>query len=175
MADTEKTSEHTIIVNNRVGELGFYLSAYARVAQPRGGSASGSPVSKDSLQLLDKVRFMPGMNIPQHSAAVGQGRRAVTDEELAEVLKHPEFKRQVEMGTITVYKSLAEISVAERARIAKNCSDTTVLKAWLGQETHDKVKQEIAAQLAEINDKGSEGDYRDVREPTPEHNNHPGI
>jgi hypothetical protein len=176
MSDTEKiTADTIIIINNRVGELGFYLTPYGRVAGVNPTAKGTQPFSKDSLQPLEKVRFMPGMNLPMVSAVVGAARRACTEDEVRHVLQHQDFKRQTELGTLAVYKSLTEIPVSERSKIARNCSDTHVLRAWLEQETHDKVKVEIQAQLTEINDKGNDGDYRDVRNARPEHSDHPNI
>lgn len=166
MSDTEKNTESCCIVNNRVGELGFFLGSYgaSKIVDKRG-----------ALTPPDKIRFMPGLNLPEFSAVVGAQRRAVDQAELKHVLEHVDFKRLCDMGTITVYKNIGDISITEKIRIARNCSDTVVLRAWLEREASDKVKVEIAAQLAEIDDKGNDGDYRDVRGAVAEHSDHPGL
>lgn len=161
MADISKLC----IVNTQVRELDLPLGAYnSKITDKRG-----------ALPPIESVRLMPGMNLPMFSASIGQSRRTLTEAEIKVVLESSHMKRLVETGTIVLADSLGDISVNERSRIAKTTSDTTVLEAWAGQETNERVKADIAAQLAEIQVTRPDGDYRDVRGARPGDQASPGF
>ena len=150
-----ESTDKTVIINTGVRELIFPLSAYgkSKVVDTRG-----------ALPAIESVRFMPGINIPMHKAIVGVARRPLTDAELEHVLKGENRRRLVETGVMVVTQDLTQnVNVSERAKLARTSADVVCLRAWLGQETNDKVKSEIQAQLAEIEQTRAEGDYRDVQ------------
>ena len=163
----EITDNKIIVINTGVRELIFPLDKYgnSKVTDKRG-----------ALPSIESVRFMPGLNIPLHSAVVGPARRPLTETELDHVLKSEHMRRLTDTGTITVTKDLATaVTVNERAKLARSTSDVVCLRAWLGQESNEKVKSEIEAQLAEINENRPEGDYRDVKIEKPSDSASPGF
>lgn len=150
-----ESTDKTVLINTGIRELIFPLSAYgkSKVVDTRG-----------ALPAIESVRLMPGINIPMHRAIVGVARRPLTEAELKHVLEGDNMRRLVETGVIVVTQDLTtNVNVSERAKLARSSSDVLCLRAWLGQETNDKVKAEIQAQLAEIEQTRAEGDYRDVR------------
>lgn len=143
-----------ILVSTVVRELIFPLSGYSKVLNAKGSAAA----------TVEHIRIMPGVNFPLQSAVVGARRRALTEAELAVVLKHPQMTRLTDQGKVRVVGKLSDLDKGQRIAMAAATSDKTVLEKWLGLETDDDVKAGLVAQLAEIGEKRIEGDYRDVKD-----------
>lgn len=163
----ELTDNKIVFINTGLRELIFPIGAYghSKVTDKRG-----------ALPSIESVRFMPGINLPMHSAIVGVARRPLTETEMELVLKSDQLKRLTDNGAIQVTKDLeTSVGVNDRSKLAKSSSDVLCLKAWHGQETNAKVRAEIEAQLTEIGQTRAEGDYRDVKAERPGDGENPGF
>jgi len=143
-----------ILVSHVVRELIFPLSGYSKLLNAKGSASS----------TIENIRLMPGVNFPLQSAVVGARRRALTEAEMKLVIEHPQMTRLVDQGKVRVVGKLSDLTVGERIALTTATSDKTVLEKWLGLETDDNVKAGLVAQLAEIGEKRTEGDYRDVKD-----------
>ena len=144
-----------VIVNMSEAERAFPIGSYSAVLDKEGSPGHS---------IKGRYRIMPGMNL-RESAVIGQARGKLDDDAYAQVAKHPDFKRLVDVGAIRLFDSRKQIPRPERATIAALTIDMAVLEEWHKVEDDTATKVAIAAQMKQLRDDGlDQGDQQVAQE-----------
>ncbi|QMV49873.1 MAG: hypothetical protein [Mu-like cryoconite phage AB09] len=101
--------------------------------------------------IVEGITFMPGVNSVPKQAWDRINSHPGIDMRIKEGVMHIHSKDDVKDGDSDMpHHSLKEFSLSDAKKLVENTNDTSLLKAWSGDEKRSAVKAHLTTQLKKI-------------------------